>query len=708
VAARLAFAALIQEDSLVDSTLDISDSGAPAPYTHLGERAVGFVQDKGGSVTEESLIAFVFGTSGPPSLWQPLLRQVLASEDRLLIRPDGRWSLIRPILSAPTGALSSFVAIDVETTGLHPLSQRIIEIALVRFTDGDVSDRFSTLVNPDKKIPKFISTLTSITNESVEESPRFAEIAGTVESFLESALLIGHNVGFDINFINAELGRAGRPQLINERLDTMGLASRLVPGLRRPSLDKVAIHLGFAPRKIHRAELDAELTGNVALQLAARAKDLGIDSVDRLRAIGRPAQNAPADNVNRGRSLLDRSILTEIPKCPGVYLMHDVNDRIIYIGKAKNLRDRVSSYFSQPLGYTRKMDGLLESIARIETVETGSELAALLLESQLIRRYQPRYNVVMRASEEYPYIRVELANAWPRITLVKTRKADGSVYFGPFRSRKAAGIAIELVNDNYPLRTCSRSFKNAKSYGSPCIQLDLGKCAGPCVGRADRDLYMSHVREAVSFFDGEDETLINRLHSQLEESAEKLDYERARKLRNSIQLLHNLVGAHRQLKEANDNNTLLLVQPGRTSNSRDVMLVIQGRLWSVSTEHSGSKAEVLTQRLRTAWNRFKATGLPVLDHHALDDVTILNRWITRNDGIPAIIRFDHRNDRIDWNVLSERALAPADVIFAAVPVEDSLIEETQSDELKGVETDILISMVAASSSDDVEISSSFA
>ena len=614
MATRTAFVAWFREESLVDSTLDISDSGAPAPYTNLGERAVGFVRDKGGSVTEEALIAFVFGTSGPPSLWQPLLRQVLSAEDRLLIRPDGRWSLIQPILSAPSGALSSFVAIDVETTGLHPLTQRIIEIALVRFTDGEVSDRFSTLINPDKRIPKFISTLTSITNESVEESPRFAAIAGTVESFLEGALLVGHNVGFDINFINAELGRANRPQLINERLDTMGLASRLVPGLRRPSLDKVAIHLGFAPRKIHRAELDAELTGNVALQLAARANDLGIDSVDRLRAIGRPAQNAPADNVNRGRSLLDRSILAEMPKRPGVYLMHDVNDRIIYIGKAKNLRDRVSSYFSQPLGYTRKMDGLLESIARIETVETGSELAALLLESQLIRRYQPRYNVVMRASEEYPYIRVELANAWPRITLVKARKADGSVYFGPFRSRKAARIAIELVNDNYPLRTCSRSFKNAKSFGSHCIQLDLGKCAGPCVGRADRDLYMAHVREAVSFFDGEDETLINRMHTQLEECAERLDYERARKLRNSIQLLQNLVGAHRQLKEANDNNTLLLVQPGRDAGSRDVMLVIRGRLWSVSTESSGSDANALANRLEAAWKRFESNGLPVLDH----------------------------------------------------------------------------------------------
>ena len=491
-------------------------SGA-LPYLNLTERAYEYVRERGGSVTEDALIAFVFGAAGPPSLWQPLLRQILEGDDRLLLRPDGRWSLANIAQAPQAGLLSNFVAIDVETTGLQPLRQRVIEIALIRYRSGQDTDRFSTLVNPDRRIPKFISTLTGIDNDQVSDAPRFEEIAAAVEEFIEGELLVGHNVTFDVNFVSAELARAGRRQLVNERLDVMGLASRLIPGLRRPSLDKVALQLGMSPRKIHRAEIDAELAANVALHLAARAGDLGIDSLDRLRAIGRPASLPAGDGKSRGSSYLDRSILADIPKRPGVYLMRDQHGKIIYIGKAKNLRDRVGSYFSQPLGYTRKMDGLLESIAKIDVEETGSELAALLLESQLIRRYQPRYNVVMRAAEHYPYIRVDLANPWPRVTMAKARKDDGAAYFGPFKNRRSVQIAIDLVNNHYPLRTCPRTFKNARSYGSPCIQLDLGKCLGPCVGRADRDEYMRHVREVVAFLGGENEVMLDRLHAELED-----------------------------------------------------------------------------------------------------------------------------------------------------------------------------------------------
>lgn len=651
-----------------------ADQSAGTPYLHLSERAVAYIRERGGSVAEDALIGFVFGASGPATLWQPLLRQILSSDERVLLRPDGRWSLANLAPPTGSGSLSDFVSIDVETTGLHPVRQRVIEIALIRYTAGEITERYSTLVNPDKRIPKFIATLTGITNAEVEDAPRFAEIAADVEAFLDGALLVGHNVGFDINFINAELGRANRPQLINERLDVMGLASRLIPGLRRPSLDKVAAHLGFSPRKIHRAEIDAELAGTVALHLAVRAQDLGIDTVDRLRAIGRPAVHTPSDGLSRGRSMLDRSLLADIPKRPGVYLMRDVNGRIIYVGKAKNLRDRVSSYFSQPLGYTRKMDGLLESIAKIDVEETGSELAALLLESQLIRRYQPRYNVVMRASEEYPYIRVDLANPWPRITLTKSRKDDGAVYFGPFKSRRSVKTAVDLVGNHYPLRTCSRSFKTPKSYGSPCIQLDLGKCLGPCVGRADRDEYMRNVREVVAFLGGQNEVMFERLHEQLEMSAEDLDFERARKLRNSINLLQSLIRAHGLIQQADEQVTTLVVQPGIEPGTRNAMLVVRGRLWGSFTFRSVTSELDLSERLERSWLRYREHELPEIDHHSLDDVTILSRWIKKAGAAPCLLRVTDESDP-DWRTLARNAIALSDRDME-LRIDDDILLET--------------------------------
>lgn len=661
---------------------DLDAAVAPQPYVHLTERAYRYVSERGGSVAEDALIAFVFGSAGPPSLWQPLLRQILSSEHRLVLRPDERWSLAVMNPSSSGGALLDFVALDVETTGLQAQRQRVIDIALIRYTGGQVSERFSSLVNPERRIPAFISKLTGISNEDVASAPRFAEIAQQVEEFLDGALLVGHNVGFDIGFVSAELARTGRAHLINERLDTMGLATRLLPGVRRPSLDKVALALGLTPRKIHRAEVDAELTANVALHLAARASDLGIDTVDRLRSLGRPTDHRIAEPISRGSSVMDRSILATIPKRPGVYLMHDANERIIYIGKAKSLRDRVSTYFSQPLGYTRKMDGLLESIARIETIETGSELGALLLESQLIRRYTPRYNVVMRSAEEYPFIRVDLANAWPKISLAKARKDDGARYFGPFKSRKAVRTAIELVNDSFPLRTCTRSFKDARSYGSPCIQLDLGKCLGPCAGRADRDAYMEHVRGAVAFLEGDDETLLLRMWEQLETAAVELNYERARKLRNNVQLLQNLVGAHRRLKAAEEENTLAIAQPGVDPDTIEVMIVVRGQLWSSHVLALHDDATHVAQRLATSWARRARAPHRPLDHLTLDDVSILNRWIAKMDGSPCLIRFEIDAPYWDSVAACVLSLRPEDMLAREA---DELLDDSDTTETEAFE-----------------------
>src|SRR5690606_29011153 len=128
----------------------------------------------------------------------------------------------------------------------------------------------------------------------------------------------------------------------------------------------------------------------------------------------------------------------------------------VYVGKAKNLRDRVSSYYSQPIGYTRKMDGLIEAVKQIDHVVVGTELEALLLESQLIRRLQPRYNTALKRTEHYPYIKVDVTNPWPRVMVAKGIKDDGARYYGPYRSANSARKTVDVINQVLPLRTCTR------------------------------------------------------------------------------------------------------------------------------------------------------------------------------------------------------------------------------------------------------------
>ncbi len=656
----------------------VSTESKDVRYGTLCERALDFVRAHGGSVHEDSLVRHVFGNSGSVAIWRPLLRNILADESDSIVLVNEYWSLIREASVSGDSILTEFVAIDVETTGLRPSNQRMIEIALYRYRGGEIVEKYETLLNPSREIPAFISTLTSIRNEDVEFAPAFTEIADQVIEFIGDALLIGHNVRFDISFVNAELKRAKREPLINERLDTLTLAVRYLKNLRKPSLDRVASALGLQPRDIHRAGRDAQITAEIALRLVDIAARTGVASIDDLKS-ATPGQHRPRDDVGRARSLMDRAWLKDIPRKPGVYIMHGHDDEIIYVGKAKNLRDRLSSYYSQPLGYTRKMDGLIESMARVETEVVGTELQALILESQLIHRYQPRYNTALRSFEHYPYIRVDISNPWPRISLAKQRKDDGSRYYGPYRSSSGARKTIEVIQDAVPLRTCTRSFKNARSYGNPCLRLDLGKCLGPCVGHTIRDDYLSRVGEVIDFLDGHDDGLRARLWTDLEDAAARLDFEKANKLRNDLRSALSLIEEQDRLRMAEQSHNLLLVQASADPEAREVMVILRGQIWAqlrvmripeieidgypleseappvedqveIVTPSRGGIDEVtvvdgvrvndLSDRLVAIMQRYDQSPYQPVDQYRADEANIVNRWLFRNAGHPSILTLD--------------------------------------------------------------------
>lgn len=588
---------------------------------------------------EDLLIGHIFGSTRSPELWRALFLAVMRDTPELRVRGDREWVLAG---SAPEIdiAYPDFVALDVETTGLRPASNRVIEIGMIRYTAGEPVERYTTLLDPERRLPAFISKLTGIHDADLRESSKFAERAEEIVAFLGDALLVGHNIMFDIGFVNAELRRAGKMPLVNDRIDTMALAMRYLPDLKRASLDKVASALGLSPRKIHRAEGDAELSARAALVLFRLAAERGEGSVDTLKATSQLPETRPRDGIGRGRALLDTDFLKTIPSKPGVYLMLDANRRVIYVGKAKDLRDRVGSYYSQPLGYTRKMDGLLESIASIDVRITGSELDALMLEAQLIKRYQPRYNTVMRSHEQYPYIKVDLASPWPRISLAPELKDDGCKYFGPYRNRSAAKQVVELLNIHFQLRTCTRNFKTARSYGSPCLKLALGQCLGPCTAKADREVYMERIRAALRFLDGDDAPLLQRIWEQLEHAAATGDFERARRLRRDIQLLQSISGVHRVIQEMERRPTILLALPTPEPDRIDCCIVSGGRMWSrTGVSRWEGDADIL-RRLAVSLDRLRTAEAVQIDPASIDEALILDRWLNRHWGHPAILRFD--------------------------------------------------------------------
>jgi excinuclease UvrABC nuclease subunit len=284
------------------------------------------------------------------------------------------------------------------------------------------------------------------------------------------------------------------------------------------------------------------------------------------------------------------------------------------------------------------MDGLLESIVTIETVVVGSELEALLLESQLIRRYRPRFNTVQRNVEQYVFVRVDIANQWPTVTLARERAEDGARYFGPFRSSSQAREAVSLINDILPLRTCRRSFKDARSLGSPCIEYSLHRCLGPCIGQSDRERYRDYVNIVLRFFGGDRQGLLNHLHKRLLETAQTQQFERAAKLRDQIGRLERVALEQAQLDGAELTGHALLVLPGAEPGNREVWYLVRGQRWAQLRVEPHQNARKLADRLRPIRERaVAAEGTVVAHHHSVDETSIIQRWLQRNPSHPAFI-----------------------------------------------------------------------
>lgn len=233
-------------------------------------------------------------------------------------------------------------------------------------------------------------------------------------------------------------------------------------------------------------------------------------------------------------SLLQR--VRDLPDRPGVYLFADAQGRVLYVGKAASLRKRVASYFQRPSGISPRIARLLEQIVDVTIKPTGSEAEALLLESQLIKQLQPKYNVSFRDDKSYPLLKLT-RERFPRLIYTRERKPDGGRYFGPYADAGLLRQALQFLRRVFPLRTC-RAFPAA-----PCLEYHLGQCLAPCVGYIDEDAYNRIVTDLVAFLDGQREGLLRDLAKRMERAARDQRFEEAARVRDQIQALTSVIVA---------------------------------------------------------------------------------------------------------------------------------------------------------------------
>jgi DNA polymerase-3 subunit epsilon len=373
----------------------------------------------------------------------------------------------------------SFVVVDLETTGGSPVDDAITEIGAVRFEGAERVASFQTLVDPERPIPPAITHLTGISDRSVAGAPSLATVMPSFLEFARGAVIVAHNASFDVGFLNANLLRLDYPTLPSPAVCTAKLARRLVwPEVPNVRLRTLAGYFRTRIQPTHRALQDAEAAGEVFQRLLDVAHHLGIDTLGELYH----ACSA------RGRPNFAKIALAEtLPRGPGVYVFRDRNEQILYVGKAKDVRARVKSYFYGD--ERKKVQDLVASVSRIDAIATGGELEALVLESRLIARYLPRFNAHGKRWRRYAFLKLDPSEAWPRWKLARTiDAADGTVYLGPFGSSGRATLAKEALEEAFPVRRCTRSMGRRTRF-APCALADMGRCLAPCDGRTGPDAY---------------------------------------------------------------------------------------------------------------------------------------------------------------------------------------------------------------------------
>lgn len=427
------------------------------------------------------------------------------------------------MLGATSLTHGEFVAVDIETTGCRPGSSGIIEIGAVMVRAGVIVNHFQALVCPDEPIPASIQALTGINDLMVADAPRVEEVMIGFREFVGDAVLVAHNHRFDMGFLDYEAERAWGTSFSRPVLDTLTLARRLHPELDRHNLRVLASYYGVDAVPNHRAPADALATAQILQLMLVELQNQGFTTAeDVARFCGQARQGVLASKL---------VLATHLPDASGVYIFRDASGAVIYIGRAKNLRMRVRGYFYGPTiaGHSHPAS----EATSVQHLACASDLDALLIESRLVARYQPRFNKDQQRGRTPAYIRVDVASRYPSFRVVKRRPKTGQA-IGPLTNVWAAETLASTLKQRFGLRRCTRRLGTTPP---PCTERASSGCPRPCTGAITPEEYGRRVEAALGVFDGGALRLRAALQALRERAATDLHYEEAILHRDAIRAL---------------------------------------------------------------------------------------------------------------------------------------------------------------------------
>lgn len=332
--------------------------------------------------------------------------------------------------------------------------------------------------------------------------------------------------------------------------------------------------------------------------------------------------------------------LKKLPNKPGVYIMRDAKDVILYVGKAINLHNRVRSYFRENIGRGPAIDKMVTLITRFEYIVTDSELEALVLENNLIKEHSPKYNTLLKDDKTYPYIKVTLGEDFPRIQFSRTMKKDKSRYYGPYTGAAAVKDTIDLLNKLYNLRTCNRALPRDIGLERPCLNYHIKQCMGPCQGYVDKEQYREQVAQAMEFLNGNYGKILCELESKMKKAAQELDFEAAAGYRDLFQSVKQVAQKQKITDSVGEDKDVIAMYQDGDDAVVQVFFVRDGKL--IGREHyymthvsdmgDKTKPDIMQNFIKQFYAGTPFIPKELMLQYEVDDAELIERWLTLRRG----------------------------------------------------------------------------
>ncbi len=580
-------------------------------YSYLLERPAG--------ASPRELLDLIFTQPGTDAEFGTRFLRLLLEPDRRFFYRTGedRWiAREHETLATPIEA-ARFVVVDLETTGGSAGTDAITEIGAVALVGGRIEGEFQQLVRPAVAVQPFVARLTGITDEMLADQPPLREVLPRFLDFAGDGVLIAHNARFDIGFLDAAARRHLGRALHQPHLCTIRLARRLLPAVKRRSLDSLVGHFGLLVRDRHRALQDARATADVFLALIELGRRRGVARLDQLLDL----QHQAVDG-RRFVCHLPPARVQELPAAPGVYRFLSEDGRILYVGRAVDLRQRVGSYLYNSSGHNARTLDLIRHIRSVEVTRTGSALSAALLEAELIRSLKPPYNKLSKHLPRLAYLKLGNETPFARLSVVNRPGSQRARFYGPFRNRAGAERVRDVLLRLFQLRSCSGRLQPDPGK-APCFLGQIDMCAAPCAAGIDAETYEARTEQLVTLLEGDPAAAREELVLRREAHSAALRFEAAARAQRDLETIERFTRRSRTLGWVVRRQSFLVLLPSVLGDV-EIYIAIAGRLVRRATLMRREDLEEISVWLAANWDSCQSRRVQREDVEA---TAILAGWM---------------------------------------------------------------------------------